>query len=65
MIVCSVNNPPRAAAFSLSVMRPGNLPLNLHYPPVSQKPNTYNQLEAAPSLSKRRAGRASVECGGH
>lgn len=26
-----------------------SLPLNAHYPPVSHKPNTYNQLQAAAS----------------
>lgn len=45
-----VDNPRSAGKVSLSVMRAGSLPLNLHYPPVSQKPNTYNQLEAAPAL---------------
>lgn len=47
---CSVNNPQSAAKVSLSIMRAGSLLLNLHYPPVNQKPNTYNQLEAAPAL---------------
>lgn len=50
IVVCSANNPQPAAKVSLSMMRAGSLLLNLHYPPVSQKPNTYNQLEAAPAL---------------
>ena len=32
-------------------MRSDSLLLNLHYPSVSQKPNTYNQLESATAPS--------------
>lgn len=49
-VLCSVNNRQSAAEVSLNIMRPGSLLLNLHYHPVSQKPNTYNQLGAAPAL---------------
>lgn len=50
ILVYSVNNPQSAAKVSLRMMGAGSLLLNMHYPPVSQKPNTYNQLEAAPAL---------------
>lgn len=36
--------------FFFEVMRSDRLLLDLHYPPVSQKPNTYIQLEAATAL---------------
>lgn len=32
------------------MMRAGRLQLNTYYPPVNQKPNTYNQLGGAPAL---------------
>lgn len=31
-----------------------SLPLYVHYPPVSQKPNTYNQLQAATGPARPR-----------
>lgn len=46
-----VNKSQSAAKVSLSIMRADSLLLNLHYPPVSQKRNTYNQLEAALAFS--------------
>lgn len=49
ILICSVGNPQSAAKASLSVMRAGSLLLDLHNPTVTQKPNTYNQLEAPPA----------------
>ena len=36
--------------FSLSKIRAGSLQLKPHYPPVNQKPHTYNQLEGCLAL---------------
>lgn len=59
-VVCSVNNPQSVAKVSLSVMRAGSLLLELHYPHVSQKPNTSDQLEVAPAPVSPRCGLATA-----